>query len=163
MQIVLCRCQLASLVLSSVNQNFGFLSRIFLVSSKGRSISKCLFGVFTFFQKTNKNKSTSSKVEFVCSFFGRKVDLKKSFRICQTFTILLVSDYKTVTPQASSRQERQTVCLSVPGKARSNKQTTLFQPEMADYAHYIPMSQPTFKLSRWACYEDVPTNIASFL
>ena len=27
--------------------------------------SKCLFGVFTFFQKTNKNKSKSSKVEFV--------------------------------------------------------------------------------------------------
>ena len=34
--------------------------------------------VFTFFQKTNKNKSTSSKVEFVGSFFGRNVGLKKS-------------------------------------------------------------------------------------
>ena len=48
-------------------------------------ISKCLFGVFTFFQKTNENKSTSSKVEFVSSFFGRNVGLKKSFRICLTF------------------------------------------------------------------------------
>ena len=35
---------------------------------KGQLISKCLFGVFTFFQKRNKNKSTNSKVEFVRSF-----------------------------------------------------------------------------------------------
>ena len=34
----------------------------------------------------NENKSTSSKVEFVRSFFGRNVGLKKSFRICLTFT-----------------------------------------------------------------------------
>ena len=52
---------------------------------KGHLISKCLFGVFAFFQKTNENKSTSSKVEFVRSFFGRKVSLKKSFRIRLTF------------------------------------------------------------------------------
>ena len=53
---------------------------------KGQLISKCLSGVFTFFQKTNENKSTSSKNEFVRSFFGRNVGLKKSFRICLTFT-----------------------------------------------------------------------------
>ena len=53
---------------------------------KGQLISKCLFGVFTFFQKTNENKQTSSKVEFVHSFFGRNVSLKKSFRICLTFS-----------------------------------------------------------------------------
>ena len=53
--------------------------------TKGQLISKCIFGVFTFFQKTNENKSTSSKVEFVCSFFGSNVSLKKSFRICLTF------------------------------------------------------------------------------
>ena len=53
--------------------------------SEGQLISKCTFGVFTFFQKTNKNKSTSSRVEFVHSFFGRNVGLKKSFRICLTF------------------------------------------------------------------------------
>ena len=35
------------------------------------------FGVFTFFQKTNKNKSTSNKVELVRSFFGKNVGLKK--------------------------------------------------------------------------------------
>ena len=55
-----------------------------MAMAKGQLISKCLFGIFTFFQKTNENKSTSSKVKFVCSFFGRNVGLKKSFRICQT-------------------------------------------------------------------------------
>ena len=54
---------------------------------KGQLISKCLFGVFTFFQKTNENKSTSSKVEFVRSFFGRNFGLKKSIRICLTFSM----------------------------------------------------------------------------
>ena len=45
--------------------------------TKGQLILKCLFGCFTFFQKTNKNKSTSSKVEFVRSFFGKNLGLKK--------------------------------------------------------------------------------------
>ena len=45
--------------------------------AKGQLISKCLFGVFTFFQKTNENKSTSSKNEFVCSFFWKKRRLEK--------------------------------------------------------------------------------------
>ena len=49
---------------------------------KDQLISKCLFGVF---QKTDENKSTSSNVEFVRSFFGRNVSLKESFRICLTF------------------------------------------------------------------------------
>ena len=52
--------------------------------STGQLISKCLFGVFTFFQKTNKIESASSKVEFVRSFFGSNAGLKKSFRICLT-------------------------------------------------------------------------------
>ena len=43
------------------------------------------FGVFNFLQKTNENKSHSSKIEFVCSFFGGNVGLKKSFRFCLTF------------------------------------------------------------------------------
>ena len=55
------------------------------MATKGQLISKCLFDVFTFFQKMNVNKSTSSEVEFVRSFFGRNVGLKKSFRICLTF------------------------------------------------------------------------------
>ena len=53
---------------------------------KGHLISKCLFGVFTFFQKTIEHKSTSSKIKFVCSFFERNVGLKKSFQICLTFS-----------------------------------------------------------------------------
>ena len=44
---------------------------------KGQIISKRLFGVFTFFPKTNENKSTSSKVEFVHSFFWKKHWLEK--------------------------------------------------------------------------------------
>ena len=49
---------------------------------RGQLISKCLFGVFNFFQKTHKNKSTwgiivYSKVKFIRLFFGRIVSLKK--------------------------------------------------------------------------------------
>ena len=41
-------------------QDFLKVSRLTIVAvwCKGQSISKCLFGVFNFFQKTNKNKST---------------------------------------------------------------------------------------------------------
>ena len=46
------------------------------ILQKGQLISKFLFSVFTFFQKTNENKLTSSRVEFVLSFFGRKIGLK---------------------------------------------------------------------------------------
>ena len=59
---------------------------------KGHLILQCLFGVFNFFQKTTENKSTwyhSSKIEFVRQFFGRNVCLKKSFRLCLTFTYLI--------------------------------------------------------------------------
>ena len=41
------------------------------ISYKGQMISKRLFGVFNFFQKTNKNTSHSSKNEFIRLFFGR--------------------------------------------------------------------------------------------
>ena len=34
-------------------------------SAKGQLISKCPFGVFNFFQKTNENMSHSSKNEFI--------------------------------------------------------------------------------------------------
>ena len=47
---------------------------------KGQIISKCLFGVFNFFQKTNKNTSHSSKNEFIRSFFGRIHGLTICFR-----------------------------------------------------------------------------------
>ena len=38
------------------------------VLGDGQLISKCLFGVFTFFQKMKENESTSSKVEFFVRF-----------------------------------------------------------------------------------------------
>ena len=48
-------------------------------------------------KKMNENKSTSSKVEFVRSFFGRNVSLKKSFRICLTFRGTLNTRCKSKT------------------------------------------------------------------
>ena len=51
-----------------------------LDSFKGQLISKCLFVVFNFFQKTNKNTSHSSKNEFIHSFFGRIHGLTFFFR-----------------------------------------------------------------------------------
>jgi hypothetical protein len=53
--------------------------------SKGQLMSKCLFGDFNFFQKTNENTSHSSKSEFVHSFFGRIRGYKKLFRNFLTF------------------------------------------------------------------------------
>ena len=62
------------------------------VFTKGQLISKCLFGVFNFLQKTNENKSDSSKIEFVCSFFGGNVSLKKIILILSDlYFILFVS------------------------------------------------------------------------
>ena len=48
--------------------------------TKGQIISKCLFGVFNFFQKTNENTSHTSKNEFICSIFGRINSLTICFR-----------------------------------------------------------------------------------
>ena len=69
-------------------QNFcGLLRKAELYLPKGHLISKHFFGVFTSSKQMNETKSTRSKVEFICSFFGRNVGLKKSFRICLTFNI----------------------------------------------------------------------------
>ena len=38
-------------------------------TSKGQIITKCLFEVLNFFQKTNDNASHSSENEFIWSFF----------------------------------------------------------------------------------------------
>ena len=55
----------------------------FIQPAKGQLISKCLFGVFNFSQKTNVNKSTWGiilvKSIFFRSFFGKIEDTKKSF------------------------------------------------------------------------------------
>ena len=48
--------------------------------SKDQIISKCLFGVFIFFQKMNKITSHSSKNESIRSFFGRIHSLTICFR-----------------------------------------------------------------------------------
>ena len=59
------------------------LELVLLSSFKGHLISKCLFGVFNFSQKTNENKSTWGiivvKSNFFVRFFGRIEDTKKSF------------------------------------------------------------------------------------
>ena len=56
-------------------------------------ISKCLFGVFNFFQKNERKhvdlRYHSNKDEFVRLFFGRIVGLKKSLRLCLTFRNLV--------------------------------------------------------------------------
>ena len=44
------------------------------------------FWCLQFPPKTNKNKSHGSEIEFVCSFFGGNLSLKKSFRFCLTFS-----------------------------------------------------------------------------
>ena len=59
----------------------------FIRDLKGQLISKYLFGVFNFLQKTNKNKSDSSKIEFIRSFFGENIGWKKLFRFCLTFSV----------------------------------------------------------------------------
>ena len=64
------------------------LSLVSLLLTKGQLISKCLFGVFNFFQNERKQVNLrfhSSKVEFVHSFFGRNIGLKKLFWLCLTF------------------------------------------------------------------------------
>ena len=53
--------------------------------TKGQIISKGLFGVLEFSQKTNEQIRHSSKNEFVCSFFGRIRGCQKSFRNYLTF------------------------------------------------------------------------------
>ena len=54
--------------------------------TKGQLISKCLFGVFNFFQKTNKNTSHSSKNEFIRLCFGRIYGLTICFQNQLTFS-----------------------------------------------------------------------------
>ena len=60
-----------------------------LVFTKGQLISKSLFCVFNFLQKTNKNKSYISKNECIRSFFGGNRWLQKPFRKYLTFTMHL--------------------------------------------------------------------------
>ena len=74
-------------------------------SPKGQLISKFLFDAFTFFQKTNENKSTSSKVDFFLFVFGRKVSLKKLFWICLTFMIVLNATHNLIDSTWLKKQQ----------------------------------------------------------
>ena len=58
---------------------------IYYWKTKGQLILKGVFCIFNFLQKTNKNKSHSSKIKFLCLFFLGNVGLKKSFQFCLTF------------------------------------------------------------------------------
>ena len=59
------------------------------LKTKSQLILKGLFGIFNFFLKMNKNKSTWGlivvKLTFFCSFFGRIEGTKKSFWNLLTF------------------------------------------------------------------------------
>ena len=62
-------------------------SNLKLVSNtKGQLISKGLFGILKFSQRTNERIHRSSKNEFVHSFFGRIRGYQKSFRNYLTFS-----------------------------------------------------------------------------
>ena len=50
------------------------------ITGKGHKISKCLLGVFSFFQKTNNNMSHISKNESICSFLRTIPGLTICFR-----------------------------------------------------------------------------------
>ena len=55
--------------------------------AKGQIITKGIFGVLKFSQKTNERIRRSSKNEFVRSFFGRIRGYQKSFRNYLTFSL----------------------------------------------------------------------------
>ena len=66
---------------------------------KGQLISEGLFGAFTFSQKTNENKSTSSKDELFRSFFGRKWKIYKTFWKNLTFKLELLQRICFLSPR----------------------------------------------------------------
>ena len=57
----------------------------YLLNVKGQIISKCLFGVFNFFQKTNKIHLIVIKMNSFICFFGKNHGLTICFRIYLTF------------------------------------------------------------------------------
>ena len=65
-------------------------SKKVLTYTKGQLISKCIFGVSNFFQKTNENTSHSSKNEFIRSFFGRIHSLTICFWNYLTFRVSIL-------------------------------------------------------------------------
>ena len=119
-------------------------------TTKGQLISKCLFGVFTFFQKRNENKLISSKVGYVRSFSGRNVGLKKWFGICLTFKgqLILKQNCRAVTSPKKQMKCTQDSILSVFCSffGRSYGSTILFLVTFRweDFAHHITSYPPRF-------------------
>ena len=76
-----------SLILEKEQTHFLNRDRIFFSfwSAKGQIISKGLFVILEFSQKTNERIQRNSKNEFVRSFFGRIRGYQKSFRNYLTF------------------------------------------------------------------------------
>ena len=108
---------------------------------KGQLILKCLLGVFTFFQKMKENKLTSNKVEFVHQFFGRNVGLKKSFRICLTFSYAI--------------REVQLLCKALVCQnqnVRKGKVETSMCSYVADFRHFFYIHKAQSRLD-FFCYE----------
>ena len=79
--------------------------------TKGQIISKGLFGVLEFSQKTNEQIRRSSKNEFVRSFFGRIRGYQKSFRNYLTFS---KGDWLRIffgNPPAEVQSNQKTFCF----------------------------------------------------
>ena len=72
------------------------------IPTKDQLISKCLFGVFNFFQKTNENTSHSSKNEFIGSFFGGNRWPQKPFRNYLTFNNLKIHLPSKLSPEKAN-------------------------------------------------------------
>ena len=66
------------------------------------------FWCFHFLQKTNENKSTSSKDEFFGSFFGRNVGSKKSIQICLTFSLIVTLQHSAQIDKKEKKNVLQT-------------------------------------------------------
>ena len=76
-----------------------FLPKCQLGEVKGQIISKGLLGVLEFSQKPNERIRSSSKNEFVRSFFGRIRGNQKSFRNYLTFSLISEKNSLWLKPQ----------------------------------------------------------------
>ena len=113
---------------------------------KGQLISKWVFVVFNFLQKMNKNKSHSSKNEFIHSFFGENVGLKKSFRFCLTFTDKLL---KTPWKQRNGLQKWGKIYKAHVGSHNSARTVfILYYLELNSWSHAKKNHAPYIRLTR---------------
>ena len=100
---------------------------------KGQVISKGLFGVLEFSQKTNERIRRSSKNEFVHSFFGRIRGYRKSFR-----------NYLTL--KVTSKPSGDFCCLWFPPKIeRRNSTLLLWYLKWLVFIHFLEEIEDTKK------------------